>query len=36
MDLLLELLPVICKKYRNVEFLICGDGNKKSLIQAVI
>jgi phosphatidylinositol glycan class A protein len=32
MDLLMELLPVICKKYKNVEFLICGDGEKKSMI----
>lgn len=32
MDLLMELLPVICKKYKNVEFLLCGGGDKKSLL----
>lgn len=36
MDLLLEIMPVICKLYKNVEFLICGDGPKKLLIKAII
>ncbi len=36
MDLLLEILPVICKKYDFIEFLICGDGPKKSLISSII
>lgn len=36
MDLLLEILPVICKLFDNVEFLICGDGPKKMLINAVV
>lgn len=36
MDLLLEIMPVICKLYKNVEFLISGDGPKKLLIKAII
>lgn len=36
MDLLLEVLPVICNKYKNVEFLLCGDGPKKTLIEELI
>ena len=36
MDLLIQILPVICKKYPLVEFYIAGDGNKKSLIQEII
>ena len=33
---LLLILPVICKKFKNVEFLICGGGKKKNLIEAIV
>lgn len=36
MDLLLEIMPTLCKKFPHVEFLICGDGNKKLLIKAIV
>lgn len=36
MDLLIEILPIICKKFSHVEFLICGDGPKKILIDAIV
>ena len=36
MDLLLEILPVICKKYANVKFLLCGDGPKKPIIEELL
>ena len=32
-SLLLEVLPIICKKYQNVRFLICGDGPMKPLLE---
>ena len=36
MDLLIEILPVICKKYSHIEFLISGEGPKKILIEAIV
>jgi len=35
MDLLIQILPVICKKYENLEFLLAGDGSKVSLIKEI-
>ena len=35
-DLLIDVIPVICKKYQNVNFLIGGDGPKKILLENMI
>lgn len=35
-DLLIQIMPVICKKFPNVEFMIGGDGVKMNLVKAVI
>jgi phosphatidylinositol glycan class A protein len=35
-DLLIEVIPVICKKYNNVYFLIGGDGPKRILLENMI
>jgi phosphatidylinositol glycan class A protein len=33
MDLLIEVVPEICQKFPNVEFIIGGDGNKRIEIE---
>jgi phosphatidylinositol glycan class A protein len=35
-DLLIEIIPELCKKYPNVRFLIGGDGPKKVLLDNMI
>jgi phosphatidylinositol glycan class A protein len=35
-DFLLEVLPIICKEYKNVKFLLCGDGPKRSIIEHLV
>jgi len=35
-DLFLEVMPVICKRFKHVQFLVCGDGPKRSLIEYVV
>lgn len=35
-DFLLEVLPIICKEYKHVKFLICGDGPKRSIIEHLV
>lgn len=35
-DLLARLIPIICRSYPNIEFLIGGDGPKRALLQQVI
>jgi phosphatidylinositol glycan class A protein len=34
-SLLLEILPIICKKYKQVRFLICGDGPMRSIAEKI-
>lgn len=36
MSLLLEIIPVICKRYPQVIFFICGDGPVKSMLEHVV
>lgn len=36
MDLLASLLPIVCAKYSNVEFIIGGDGPKRIVLEEVI
>jgi phosphatidylinositol glycan class A protein len=35
-DLFIEIMPAICRRYKNVRFLVCGDGPKRSLIEFVV
>ena len=35
-DLLLEILPIVCMKYPNIEFAISGDGPKRVLIEKIV
>lgn len=35
-DLLIEVIPEICKKYPNVNFIIGGDGPKKPFVEAMV
>lgn len=35
-SLFLEILPIICKLYQNVEFIICGDGPQRHLIEFIV
>jgi phosphatidylinositol glycan class A protein len=35
-DLLIEVIPEICKMYQNVRFLIGGDGPKKVLLEDMV
>ena len=32
-DLLIDIIPAICKKYKNVHFIIGGDGNKRAILE---
>jgi phosphatidylinositol glycan class A protein len=32
-DLLAQLIPEVCARHPDVTFLICGDGNKRVLIE---
>jgi phosphatidylinositol glycan class A protein len=35
-DLIIEVIPEICKKYANVHFIIGGDGPKESLLKDMV
>lgn len=35
-DLFLEVMPVICKRFKHVQFLVCGDGPKRNMIEHVV
>jgi phosphatidylinositol glycan class A protein len=35
-DLLIEIIPELCRMYPNVKFLIGGDGNKKILLDKMV
>ena len=35
-DLLLEILPIVCHKYPNVVFAISGDGPKRPLLESLV
>ncbi len=35
-DLLIEILPQICKKHDNIEIIIIGDGTKRKALQKVV
>ena len=32
-DLLIDIIPEICRKYKNVHFIIGGDGNKRAILE---
>lgn len=34
-SLLLELMPIICKKYKQVRFQVCGDGPMKAIAEKI-
>jgi phosphatidylinositol glycan class A protein len=35
-DLLAKLLPIICDQYPNIEFIIGGDGPKRTMLNEVV
>ena len=35
-DLLVDIVPAICKKYPEVHFIIGGDGDKFPLIESIV
>ena len=35
-DLLVGIIPLICKQFENVDFIIGGDGNKKLSLEEMV
>lgn len=35
-DLLAKVIPQVCERHPNVDFLIAGDGSKRPLIEGII
>lgn len=35
-DLLIDIIPVICKEFKDVHFIIGGDGPKRVILEKMI
>ena len=35
-DLLVDVIPLVCKKFPEVYFILAGDGPKRPLLEAMV